>query len=87
MISLRDDHLDILENIRQEKDGTSTPVLEERIAAVTESLEKLEVGVAESGVLLSLAGHFDKLEADRTLARLESKRIQVRFFRNHLIAY
>ncbi|XP_023320900.1 kinesin light chain 3 [Eurytemora carolleeae] len=76
LISLRDDHIDILENIRQEKDGTSTPLLEERIAAVTESLEKLEVGVAESGVLLSLAGHFDKLEADRTLARLESKRIQ-----------
>ncbi len=47
---------------------------------MTESLEKLEVGVAESGVLLSLAGHFDKLEADRTLARLESKRIQVQIF-------
>jgi kinesin light chain len=41
------------------------------------SLEKLEVGVAESGVMLALAGHFDKLEADRSLARLEMRRMQV----------
>jgi len=42
------------------------------------SLEKLEVGVAESGVMLALAGHFEQLEADRSLARLEMRRMQVR---------
>jgi hypothetical protein len=41
-------------------------------------LERLEVGVAESGVMLALAGHFDQLEADRSLARLEMRRMQVR---------
>ncbi len=33
--------------------------------------------MAESGVMLALAGHFDKLEADRSLARLEMRRMQV----------
>jgi hypothetical protein len=36
--------------------------------------------VAESGVMLALAGHFDKLEADRSLARLEMRRMQVSAF-------
>jgi len=76
LANLRDDHILILENIRNEEGGTATPVLEERIAAVTDSLEKLEVGVAESGVILALSSHFEKLEADRTLARLEMRRIQ-----------
>lgn len=77
LISLRDDHIHILENIRtEEEEGSTSPVLEDRIAAVTDSLDKLEVGVAESGVILALAGHFDMLEADRTLARLEMRRMQ-----------
>jgi hypothetical protein len=41
-------------------------------------LEKLEVGVAESGVMLALAGHFHNLEADRSLARLQMRRRQVK---------
>lgn len=40
-------------------------------------MERLEVGVAESGVMLALAGHFDQLEADRSLARLEMRKMQV----------
>jgi hypothetical protein len=47
------------------------------LSSILFSLEKLEVGVAESGVMLALAGHFDKLEADRSLARLEMRRMQV----------
>ncbi len=84
LAALRDEHILILENIRNTEDtgggGTGnnvSPVLEERIAAVTDSLEKLEVGVAESGVLIALSGHFERLEADRTLARLEMRRMQV----------
>jgi hypothetical protein len=41
-------------------------------------LEKLEVGVAESGVMLALAGHFHNLEADRSLATLKMRRMQVK---------
>ena len=92
LAALRDEHILILENIRNTADdnnsgngsgggnnssANATPVLEDRIAAVTDSLEKLEVGVAESGVLIALAGHFERLEADRTLARLEMRRMQV----------
>lgn len=84
LAALRDEHILILENIRNTEDtgggggggNNASPVLEERIAAVTDSLEKLEVGVAESGVLIALAGHFERLEADRTLARLEMRRMQ-----------
>ena len=36
------------------------------------------MGVAESGVLLSLASHFDSLEAGRSLARMEMRRVKVR---------
>ena len=83
LTSLRDDHLSILTNIRNEEESRrntgkgSDKGIEERINAVTESLQLLEVGVAESGVMLSLAAHFDTLEADRSMARLEMKRVKV----------
>jgi len=51
-------------------------VLEERITNVTKSLEQLEVGIAESNVLLSLHDHFERLEADRSTLRLEMGRVQ-----------
>jgi len=78
--SLRDDHLTILGSIRaEETDGESRENrqgLEERITAVSESLQQLEVGVAESGVMLSLAHHFDTLEAERCIGRLEMRRVK-----------
>ena len=83
LTSLRDDHLSILTNIRNEEENRrntgkgSDKGIEERINAVTESLQLLEVGVAESGVMLSLAAHFDTLEADRSMARLEMRRVKV----------
>lgn len=82
LTSLRDDHLSILANIRNEEEDRrntgqeSDKGIEERINAVTESLQLLEVGVAESGVMLSLAEHFDTLEADRSMARLEMRRVK-----------
>lgn len=51
-------------------------VLEARITNVTRSLEQLEVGIAESSVLLSLNDHFERLEADRSTLRLEMGRVQ-----------
>ena len=83
LTSLRDDHLSILANIRNEEEDRwntgqeSDKGIEERINAVTESLQLLEVGVAESGVMLSLAEHFDTLEADRSMAQLEMRRVKV----------
>ena len=38
----------------------------------------VQVGVAESGVMLSLAHHFDTLEAERCIGRLEMRRVKVR---------
>ena len=51
-------------------------LIEDRIANVTSSLEQLEVGLAESNVLLSLHDHFERLEADRSTLRLEMGRVQ-----------
>jgi len=56
--------------------GQNTSVLEDRISNVTRSLEQLEVGIAESTVLLSLNDHFERLEADRSTLRLEMGRVQ-----------
>ena len=83
--TLRDDHLDILREIRNEEENRRNSVesdkagergLEERISAVTESLQMLEVGVAESGVMLSLAAHFDMLESERSITRMEMRRVK-----------
>ena len=84
--TLRDDHLDILSEIRNEEENRRNSVevadtagdrdLEERISAVTESLQMLEVGVAESGVMLSLAAHFDMLESERSITRMEMRRVK-----------
>ena len=84
--TLRDDHLDILSEIRNEEqnrrnntetDSGTERDIEERISAVTESLQMLEVGVAESGVMLSLAAHFDMLESERSITRMEMRRVKV----------
>lgn len=84
LAALRDDHYTILARIREEEENSRNQgevrgearLLEDRISAVTASLEKLEVGVAESNVMLGLADHFNKLEADRSLTRMEMRRIQ-----------
>merc|ERR1719418_250530 len=54
----------------------TSSVLEARITNVTRSLEQLEVGIADSSVLLSLNDHFERLEADRSTLRLEMGRVQ-----------
>ena len=84
--ALRDDHLDILDNLTSQhednnntSDKKNTPPdgsIKERINAVSESLQLLEVGIAESGVILSLAQHFDTLEAERCITKLEMKRVK-----------
>jgi len=70
--TLRDDHLEILDNISNPGDRD----IEDRINAVTESLQMLEVGVAESGVMLSLAAHFDMMESERSITKMEMRRVK-----------
>ncbi len=90
--ALRDDHYNILKKIRddeshvgrgeEEEDGNKENgkrrggLLEERVENVTRSLERLEVGIEESSVLLRLDDHFRRLEADRSTLRLEMGRVQ-----------
>ena len=79
--TLRDDHLEILDTIRKpEETNTSTEDrdIEDRLSAVTESLQLLEVGVAESGIMLSLAAHFDMMESERSLTKMEMRRVKVK---------
>ena len=58
------------------KSPSADSLLEERIDNVTRSLERLEVGIEESAVILGLSGHFQRLEADRATLRLEMGRVQ-----------
>ena len=81
--TLRDDHLEILDSIRKPEDANNSSEdkdIEDRISAVTESLQLLEVGVAESGIMLSLAAHFDMMESERSLTKMEMRRVKVKFF-------
>ena len=49
--------------------------LEARVQNVTSSLEKLEIGIEESSVLLALSEHFTRMETDREGLRLEMGRV------------
>lgn len=50
-------------------------LLEDRLNHVTKSLEDLEIGIEESSVILSLNEHFERIESDRNVLRLEMSRI------------
>ena len=78
--TLRDDHLEILDSIRKPEEANTSEDrdIEDRISAVTESLQLLEVGVAESGIMLSLAAHFDMMESERSLTKMEMRRVKVK---------
>ena len=83
--TLRDDHVEILDNITS--DNTDNDDIAERISAVTESLQMLEVGVAESGVMLSLAAHFDMIESERSITKMEMRRVKVELNRVNRVKY
>lgn len=53
----------------------SDSLLEDRIASVTNSLEALEIGMEESTVIIALYDHFNRLESDRSILRLEMNRV------------
>jgi len=80
--SLRDDHVNILDKLTSKhvknntNNATSDNNIKERINAVSDSLQLLEVGIAESGIMVSLAQHFDTLETERCITKLEIKRVK-----------
>ena len=86
--SLREEHTNILNRLNNEEyvddetkiveDIFCDDLLCERIEFVTNSLQQLDFGVAESGVLLSLSSHFNQIEAEKMISRMEMKRIKVR---------
>jgi len=57
-------------------DNGRASLLRERMANVTSALERLDLGLAESDVVLRLGEHFQRLEADRATLRLEVGRVQ-----------
>ena len=82
--SLKDEHYDILKRLRKEEDNRRNTgkteidnVTEEKISAVTDSLQLLEVGIVESEIMLSLSSHFENVEADRKMTQLELRRVKV----------
>ena len=79
LASLRADHLRILDSLHAESSGqpaADRESLKQRTNAVTESLQQLELGLAEGGLMLALAHQFDTLEAERSVTRLEMRRVK-----------
>ena len=58
-----------------ESGSSSDSLLEDRIANVTNSLEALEMGLEESNVIIALYDHFNRMESDRSILRLEMNRV------------
>ena len=88
--TLRDDHLEILDSIRKPEEANNSSEdkdIEDRISAVTESLQLLEVGVAESGIMLSLAAHFDMMESERSLTKMEMRRVKVKLIGSSSVVF
>ncbi|CAB4069841.1 KLC [Lepeophtheirus salmonis] len=85
LLNLRDDHFNIVGPLREEFENvknTNTGVvndndraLEQRLRTVNDSIEKLEIGIEESSVLIGLSEHFQRIESDRSVLRLEMGRI------------
>ena len=83
--ALREDHLNILDclsskhgdkNNNCDKKNTPDKNIKERISAVADSLQLLDSGLADTGLLLSLSDYFETFEAERCVTRLEMKRVK-----------
>ena len=83
--ALKEDHLNILDSLTSKHgdrnnncDEKNTPDdnIKERINAVGDSLQLLEDGIADSGLILSLAQYFETFESERSITKLEMKRVK-----------
>jgi len=80
---LRQEHMGILESLQGMKTDSpesrrkeSQDLVNERISTVIASLKEVEAGVEESDVILSLQGHFFRIETERKKMKMEMKRIK-----------
>ena len=79
LASLRDEHKHILSHLKLKEKQESVDEdagIKERVKEVTETLERLEVGVEESDVISTIAEHFDMLESDQSMSKLEMMRVK-----------
>ena len=83
--ALKEEHLNILDclannhedsNNNCDKKNTPDENIKERINAVGESLRLLEIGIADSGLMLSLAQYIETFEAERGVTKLEMRRVK-----------
>jgi len=76
LASLRDKHENILSHLKFKQRKVGGDAFSERLLQVNDTLEKLELGVDESDLILSLADHFDVLESDHAMKKLEVLKIK-----------
>lgn len=82
--SLKEDHHQILNSLTtkySDKSRNNVKTLQDtnikqRINAVTESLQMLDVGISETNIMIGLKNHFDQMEADKVQMKLEMKRVK-----------
>ena len=76
LASLRDDHENILSHLKVKEKHSDEKVSKERISEVAETLDRLELGVDESDIITTLAEHFDILESEQSMNKLEIIRVK-----------
>jgi chromosome segregation ATPase len=77
--SLRDEHENILSHLKvkgKQSSENGVKGIKERVKEVTETLELLEVGVEESNIITTLAEHFDNIESDQSMIKLDIMRVK-----------
>jgi len=76
LASLRDGHENILSHLKVKDKHSEETVSKERISEVAETLDRLELGVDESDIITTLAEHFDILESEQSMNKLEIIRVK-----------
>jgi len=76
LAALRDDHENILSHLKFKDKHSSEEVVTERVHEVAETLDRLELGLDESDLISSLAEHFDMLESDQAMSKLDVIRLK-----------
>ena len=79
LASLRDEHKHILTLVKVEEKQESVNEdagIEGRVREVKGTLKRIDVGVEESDIITTLAEHFDMLESDQSMSKLEMMRVK-----------
>eukprot|EP00092_Neocalanus_flemingeri_P029237 GFUD01031740.1.p1 GENE.GFUD01031740.1~~GFUD01031740.1.p1 ORF type:complete len:257 (+),score=92.69 GFUD01031740.1:74-844(+) len=79
LAALRDETKNIISclKVKDNQDNVyASKGVDERVREVTETLERLDVGVKESNIITTLAEHFDIIESDQSMSKLETMRVK-----------